>query len=579
MRRATAFDDCIAQIRGQMLPLGIFSFAVNLLLLVSSVYMLQVFDRVLSSGSLNTLFWLTVVAVFATAVYGVLELARRRILSLAGAWLENELSAPVIRHGVEARLARSRTQAGLPDVQELRSFLSGDAIPAFLDAFWMPIFIAVIWLMHPVLGWFALAGAVTLFVIAVANDLRTRPLLQRNREALRRNQGAAQKYLDNAETVRSLGMLGPLLARWQGAQSRIREDAERASAVTNRLTYLSRSTRLGLQILIMGAGAWLVLRGELTGGGMIASSVILSRALSPVERSLGAWRGYVGARAAYGNLAKLFQSMPNREASLALPKPSGQLTIRNLTFHPGPGRDPIIKRIDLLVQAGETFGILGPSGSGKSTLCRLIVGAWRPTAGQVRLDGADVTTLDPDRLGDHIGYLPQTIELFPGTIAQNIARMRQCDDAAVTEAAMLADAHEMILQLPDGYDTEVGDHESCLSGGQKQRIGLARALFGEPALVILDEPTSHLDGDGEQAVRNSMIELKKRGRTVVIVTHKPSALRTADRLLVLKEGGIAALGDRDQVLRTLMGQPQQKRVVMMPRQRSLPKGLDGGAER
>jgi ATP-binding cassette subfamily C exporter for protease/lipase len=567
MNRATLFDDCMAQVRGQALPLVLFSFAVNLLLLVSSVYMLQVIDRVLSSGSLDTLLWLTAAAVVATAVYGVLELVRRRLLSRTAAWLDAELAAPVIRRGVEARLAGSPSEAGLTDLQELRSFLSGDAILAFLDAFWMPIFIAVIWLMHPVLGWLALTGAVILFVIAVANDLRTRSLLQRSRAALRRNQEFAQHYLDHAETVRALGMLGPLLERWQGARGAIRDDTERAVAVTNRLTYLTKSTRLALQILILGAGAWLVLQGELTGGGMIATSVILSRALSPVERALGAWRSYVSARTAYGNLAALFRAMPSREASLTLPKPSGQLTVRNLSFHPRAAREPIIKKVDLLLEPGETFGILGPSGSGKSTLCRLIVGASQPTSGQVRLDGADVTTWNPDRLGQHIGYLSQTVDLFPGTIAQNIARMQQADDSAVIEAAMLAGAHEMILQLPDGYDTELGAHGHRLSGGQKQRIGLARALFGDPVLIVLDEPNANLDSAGEQAVHNSMIELKRRSRTVLIVTHKPSVLRTADRLLVLNEGRIAALGARDQVLRALL-QTQQQQVVPLQPQRA-----------
>jgi PrtD family type I secretion system ABC transporter len=566
MRGGTLFDDCMAQVRRQMLPLGIFSLGANLLLLVSSIYMLQVFDRVLSSGSLDTLLWLTVAAVLATAVYGVLELARRRLLSRTGAWLDTELAAPVIRRGVAARLAGARSEAGLADVQELRSFLSGDAVLAFLDAPWMPVFIAIIWLMHPALGWLALAGAVVLFVVAVANDVLTRPLLQHSRAALRRSQSGAQQYLDNAETVRSLGMVGPLLTRWHRARRSIREDTERAAAVTNGLTYLTKSTRLSLQILILGSGAWLVLQGELTGGGMIAASVILSRALSPVERALGAWRSYVSARAAHGNLAKLFQTVRGGDASLMLPKPTGRLTIENALFQPAHTSEPIIKKVDLLLEPGQTCGIIGPSGSGKSTLCRLIVGAWQPTAGHVRLDGGDVTSWDPDELGKHIGYLPQTVELFPGTIAQNIARMREVDDAAIIEAAMLADVHEMILRLPDGYDTAVGAHGHRLSGGQKQRIGLARALFGEPALIVLDEPNANLDGAGEQALQESLVELKKRGRTILIVAHQPSTLRTADRLLVLKDGRVAAFGERDKVLRALMQQTQQQRVLSIRRQ-------------
>jgi PrtD family type I secretion system ABC transporter len=566
MQQRTLFDACMAQIRAQMLPLAVFSLAANLLLLVSSIYMLQVFDRVLSSGSFDTLLWLTAAAVLATAVYGVLELARRQLLSRTGAWLDTELAAPVIRRGVAARLAGARSEAGLADVQELQSFLSGDAILAFLDAPWMPVFIAIIWLMHPTLGWLALAGAVALFVVAVANDLLTRPLLQQSRAAFRRSQSGAQQYLDNAETVRALGMVGPLLKRWQRARRSLREDTERAAAVTNGLTYLIRSTRLSLQILILGAGAWLVLQGELTGGGMIAASIILSRALSPVERALGAWRSYVSARTAHSNLAKLFQTVRGGDAPLSLPKPTGRLTIENVRFQPQELSEPIIKKIDLLLEPGQTCGIIGPSGSGKSTLCRLIVGAWHPTAGHVRLDGADVTSWDPDELGRHVGYLPQTVELFSGTIAQNIARMREVDDAAIIEAAMLADVHEMILRLPEGYNTAVGAHGHRLSGGQKQRIGLARALFGEPALIVLDEPNANLDGAGEQALQRSLVDLKQRRRTILIVAHQPSILRTADSLLVLKDGCIAAFGERDKVLGALMEQTQQQRVVSMQRQ-------------
>ena len=580
MRGGTLFDDCMAQVRRQMLPLGIFSLSANLLLLVSSLYMLQVFNRVLSSGSVDTLLWLTVAAVFAIAVYGVLELARRRLLSRTAAWLDNELAGPIIRRGVEARLIGARSEAGLTELQEMRSFLAGDAILAFLDAPWMPVFIAVIWLMHPLLGWLALAGAITLLSVAVANDLLTRRSLQQSRAGLQRNQRGARHYVDNAETVHTLGMLGPLLDRWQDVRRSLRDDTERASAVTSALTYLTKSVRLALQILVLGMGAWLVLRGELTGGGMIAASLILSRALSPVERALGAWRSYVSARAARANLAKLFRAMRAGTTSLSLPRPTGRLLIENLQFQPSECSKPIIRKVDLSVEPGQTCGIIGPSGSGKSTLCRLVVGAWQPTGGHVRLDGADVTSWDPDELGKHIGYLPQTVELFPGTIAQNIARMRAVDDAAVIEAAMLADVHEMILRLPDGYDTDVGMHGHRLSGGQKQRIALARALFGEPALIVLDEPNANLDGTGEQALQKALVELKCRQRTTLIVAHHPSTLRTADKLLVLKEGRVAAFGERDGMLRALMQQSQQRVVAMQGEPRGmLATSLEGGAGR
>jgi PrtD family type I secretion system ABC transporter len=551
------------QIRRQMLPLVLFSFAANLLLLVSSIYMLQVFDRVLSSGSLDTLLWLTVAAVFAIAVYGVLELARRRLLSGTGAWFDTKLAGPVIRRGVDARLSGIRSEAGLSDVQEMKSFLGGDAILAFLDAPWIPIFVLVIWLMHPALGWLAAVGAVILFVIAVVNDRLTRRLMEKSRAALQRNQSSAQQYLDNAETVRALGMLSPLLEVWQDTRRGIRDDTERSTNVTHGLAYLTKSFRLVLQVLILGAGAWFVLQGELTGGGMIAASIILSRALSPVERALSAWRGFVSARAASSNLAELFRAVGSKNSTLSLPKPIGELTIENLRYQPRHGPSPIIKQATFHLEPGETCGIIGPSGSGKSTLCRLIVGAWKPTYGHVRLDGADVASWDTDELGQHIGYLPQSVELFPGTVAQNIARMRESDDESVIEAARLADVHEMILRLPEGYDTDVGLHGHRLSGGQKQRIALARALFGEPALIVLDEPNSNLDNPGEQALLRSLVKLKRHGRTILVVAHQPSTLRTADKVLVLKEGVVAAFGERDEVLRSAMRQPAQQRVVSM----------------
>jgi ATP-binding cassette subfamily C exporter for protease/lipase len=553
VRPDTLFDQCTRQIRAQLVPLGVISFAVNLLLLVSSIYLLQVFDRVLSSGSLDTLIWLTAAAVVATGAYGVLELARRRYLSRMGAWLDTELAGPVIRRGVDARLSGAPRRAGLSDVQELRTFLGGDAILAFLDAPWMPVFVFIIWLMHPVLGWLAAIGAGVLFAVAIVNDLLTRKLSQETRAALRRSQRAAQRYVEHAETVRPLGMLGPLLLAWQGDRRDIRSDGERTAAVTQGLTYLTKSIRLALQIFVLGAGAWLVLRGELTGGGMIAASIILSRALSPVERALGAWRSFVSARSASANLGQLFRdSEGGRDGALSLPKPQGRLAIEELRYQPRSSDQALIARIDLDLGPGETCGVIGPSGSGKSTLCRLIVGAWRPTAGHVRLDGADIWSWHPDELGRHVGYLPQDVELFPATIAQNIARMRSGDDEAVLKAAQMADVHEMILRLPDGYNTDLGEHGHRLSGGQKQRIGLARALYGDPSLVVLDEPAANLDSPGEHALHRALVKLKESGRTVIVVAHQPSTLCTADKVLVLKEGRAAALGQRDEVLRALM---------------------------
>jgi PrtD family type I secretion system ABC transporter len=366
--------------------------------------------------------------------------------------------------------------------------------------------------------------------------------------------------MENAETVQALGMLNALMARWRARQHAIQEEAHRAADTTEILQNLTRAVRIALQILILGLGAWLVLGGELSSGGMIAASIILGRALSPVERALGAWRSWVSARAALRNLKALFAGAEGEGGSFKLPKPAGRLTVEALSWSPPDAAEPVLKRISLALAPGTTCGIIGPSGSGKSTLCRLIVGAWTPTEGHVRLDGATIASWDRDDLGRHIGYLPQSVELFEGTIARNIARMRDADDADVLTAARLADVHEMILRLPDGYNTDVGVHGHRLSGGQRQRIGLARALFGDPALIVLDEPNSNLDGAGEHALMKALTGLKERGRTILIVSHHPNALRTADKVLVLADGAVAGFGDRDEIFKKIMV-PQPQRVV------------------
>lgn len=544
------FRSAMRQVKLQLRTVAVFSLATNLLLLASSIYMLQVFDRVLSSGSLDTLFWLTVAAMVAIAAYGLLEHARRRILAKAGAWTEMKLSAPVIRRVIDSRLAGIKSKAGLSDLSDLKAFISGEAILAFLDAPFMPLFILVIWLIHPALGMLALGGAFFLFTLAIANDFFTHAGA---RNAAAKNKGLhslAQRTMDQAETVRSLGMTGNLLRTWQERQKEVHGLTHQAQDVTEGFANVTRASRLALQVLILGVGAYLVLQGNLTSGGMIAASIILSRALSPVERALTAWRTWSAARIATRNLRELFDTLPERSEPMVLPPPTGRIDIEALRYETAGVNEPILKRIDLALEAGRTCGIIGPSGSGKSSLCRLIVGAWGPSAGHVRLDGADISRWDPDLLGRHIGYLPQQVDLLPGTIAQNIARMGNVDSQAVTKAAQLADVHEMILRLPAGYDTEVGAG-AALSGGQRQRIGLARALYGDPVLIVLDEPNSNLDHAGELALRRTLERLKELERTVFIVAHHPSALRSADRVLLIRDGMVAAFGERDEVLRAV----------------------------
>ncbi|RJT41255.1 type I secretion system permease/ATPase [Mesorhizobium waimense] len=560
--------------RRQVPALLIFSLLANLLLLASTVYMLQIYDRVLSSGSIDTLVWLTLAVIGAIAVYGLLEQARRMILGHISQWLDDQLSVPVIERAMEARLAGSNLEAGLKDVADLRGFVAADGMLTFLDAPWTPVFLAFMWLLHPALGLVGIAGAILLFCGALANDFLTRRKSQEATLGLRRNQAAAGQYVDGAETLRSLGMSEPALQRWEEKQQSLMTIQSQLLARTTSIGSLSRSLRLALQVAVLGLGAYFVLRGELTAGSMIAASILLSRALAPIERSIGAWRSLVTARTARRNLMRLFTDTgPRQSGGVTLPRPHGRLKLEDVYYYAPGTQQALMNKVSLNVVAGETCGVIGPSGSGKTTLCRLMVGTLRPSLGHVRLDGAEVASWPSDQLGMHIGYLPQQVDLFPGTIAENIARLRDVDSAAVIAAAQLAGIHEMILRMPNGYQTEVGPHGARISRGQRQRIALARALFGNPALIVLDEPNTGLDSEGEMALFNVLRHLKGRGQTVILVSHQISLLRTADHVAFMLDGTVKAFGTRDEVLGALGGQHkptavptpgQDKTIVNVP---------------
>jgi PrtD family type I secretion system ABC transporter len=436
----------------------------------------------------------------------------------------------------------------------------------FLDAPWTPVFLAFMWLLHPALGLVGIVGAILLFCGALANDFLTRRKGQEAMLGLRRNQAAASQYIDGAETLRSLGMSEPALQRWEEKQQSLMTVQAQLLGRTTSIGSLSRSLRLALQVAVLGLGAYYVLRGELTAGSMIAASILLSRALAPIERSIGAWRSLVTARAARRNLMRLFADTGSRQSGgVILPRPQGRLKLEDV-YYSAPGtQQTLINKVAFNVVAGETCGVIGPSGSGKTTLCRLMVGTLRPSLGHVRLDGAEVANWPCDQLGMHIGYLPQQVELFPGTIAENIARLRDVDSAAVIAAAQFAGIHEMILRMPNGYQTEVGPHGIRISRGQRQRIALARALFGNPALIVLDEPNTGLDSDGEMALFNVLHHLKERGCTVILVSHQTNLLRTADHIAFMHDGAVKMFGTRDEVLGTLGGQPKPT-VVPTPKQ-------------
>jgi len=527
-----------------------FSLAINLLLLVSPLYMLQVFDRVLASRSEETLAMLTVAAVVALAAMAALDMVRSRLLAAGGMALERVLGPRALEAllSYEARLASPEAAGGLRDAQTLRAFLTGSGVLAIFDAPWLPIFLLVIALFHPLLGAMALAGAVLMVVLAVLNERLARGPLERAHTAGRRAARFIEAGARNTEVVSALGMLPALAAHWQRLNDAALAEQARASRVASRFSSLTKFARQLIQVAMLAAGAWLVVDQQVSAGIMIAGTVLLGRALAPVEMLVASWRPLVDARRAWRRLAAQLEAEPRRAAT-ELPVPLGALEAERLGFAVSRGEKPILHGVSFRLAAGEALAVIGPSASGKSTLARLVAGVWRPSAGTVRLDGAEIADWPRARLGPHLGYVPQDVELFPGSVASNIARLGEADDAAVIRAAQRASVHEMILGLPKGYDTEVGASGEALSAGQRQRIALARALYGAPSLVILDEPNSNLDEEGQAALVRAMHRLREEKVTLILIAHRPSLLANIDKVLVLREGGVEVFGDRDEVLR------------------------------
>lgn len=528
----------------------LFSLGINLLVLSSPIYMMQVFDRVLTSGRPETLFFLTIIAGLAVFTMGLIETARARFLARVGGWLEASLSGKVIASALAMRLAGGGISSQpLRDLGTLRASLASPGFNAVIDAPWVPVFIVIIWLMHPMLGLIALGAAIVLFAIGFLNELICRPALRRAAQLSIAATQSVDAALRNAEAVQAMGMLPALVKSHDHTtfQSRVahQQAADRGAAFVG----LSKSIRYFAQILILGGGAWLVLQGELTSGGMIAASILLGRALAPVEQSIGVWKQVVAARDAWKRLRHLLARVPASFDRTSLPEPTGALACDDLVFVAPQGRYPILQGISFRLNPGEVLGIIGPSAAGKSVLCKVMTGTWKPTRGRATLDGADIYTWRAEDLGPHLGYLPQDVELFAGTVAQNIARLASDPPSdAVVEAARRAGVHEMILSLADGYETEIGEGGSFLSGGQRQRIGLARALYGQPKLIVLDEPNANLDPSGEKALGEAILAAKHRGASVVLVAHHPAILRATDKIMLLRDGRIEAFGPREEIM-------------------------------
>ncbi len=547
--------------RGAAVAVVFFSLCVNLLMLTAPLYMLQVFDRVLNSRSEETLVFLTLIAVAAFVALGAIEAVRHRMLSRIGGWIDRRVSGELLRHALSADLGAERPSSvhSLRDLATLRGFISGPAVLPLLDAPWLPIFVAVIFLLHPLLGWLAVAGAVLLLGLAVVNELATARPFRASGAAALRSLDQAEAATRNADVVQAMGMAGELVRRWDRHNDAMLAALEVAHGRGGAIKSLSRFLRMSLQIAILGVGAWLVLAGEMTPGAMIAGSILFARALAPVDQAIGSWRSASAARSAYGRIISGLAERAPRPAAMALPPPTGRLAVDGLSyFHPG-ANEPILHRVGFALEPGESLGIIGPTAVGKTTLARVLVGNLRPRAGHVRLDGADLANRDGDQVGRHIGYLPQDIELFAGTVRENIARMAEGDADAVVAAAMAADVHDLVLHLADGYDTEIGTDGMALSGGQRQRIALARALYGDPRLVVLDEPNANLDQPGEEALASVIAGLGARGATAVLITHRLWILRRVDKILMLGPDG-CTFGPRDEMLARLAG-PQPGRAA------------------
>jgi PrtD family type I secretion system ABC transporter len=522
-----------------------FSLVINLCMLAPSIFMLQVFDRVLSTGSVETLVMIGLIVVSMLLLMGWLDGLRSRLVVAAGVQLEQAHGPRLLRASMlaAAQAPARDPAAGMRDLSVVRGFLGSPGMLALCDAPWTPVYLAVIFLFHPVLGMLATGSAIFLLLLAVLNDRLSRSAIVRAGDAARSSSTFVEQALRRAEAVAALGMVGAVATRW----SRLGRSARLAQLDVARLAggvgALSKMARQMIQVLMLGTGAWLVIGGYATAGVILAATIVLTRALAPVDQLIGAWKGLVDARRAWARLRERLDAPDVPPVRTELPRPRGALGLEQVGYAPAGSERPLVDGASLSLAPGQVLALVGPSGSGKTTLARLMVGVLSPQRGHVRLDGADLRDWDLERLGAWIGYLPQDTGLFDATVGENIARLGPMDSEAVLAAARRAGAHEMILRLPQGYDTEVGDGGRRLSGGQRQRVALARALYGDPALVVLDEPDAHLDAQGEQALLEVVRALAADGVTVVVVTQRRALLAVADRVAVMKDGMIDRVAD------------------------------------
>ena len=547
-----------SELRPLLGTMGLFSLCINLLCLVPALFMLQVFDRVLTTYSHETLMVLLAGTAVALLVMLLLDYVRQRLQAVLGTLVDERLAPQVVATLVEraARSPQAGGVEGIRDVASLRNVFASNGLTALFDAPWAPIYLVVIWAFHPLLGIGAALALLLMLALAWLNDRLSRRALEGLQGSGRRAGRYVESSLRNAEVLQALGMTRALLARWRALQDETAVLSLSAGRSSTLFGALTRCLRQAIQVALLALGAWLVLTQQASAGVMIATTVLLGRALQPVEQLVGSWRMLADGRAAYGRLAQLSAGFEGRTDQLALPCPQGRIEVDNLSFRSAGSNQPILFHVAFTLAAGESLAILGPSAAGKSTLARLLTGIWAPSTGSVRLDGADLAYWPRQDLGPHIGYVPQDVELFDATVAENIARLGQVSSEAVVAAAVRANAHEMILSLPQGYDTQVGEHGLRLSPGQRQRIALARALYGNPRLVVLDEPNSNLDGSGELALAQAVNGLHEDGVTSIIITHRPSLIAHVDKILVLEAGRVKRFGPAAEVMKEMQRQAQ-----------------------
>lgn len=543
--------------KSSFLSVGFFSFFVNALMLVPTFYMIQVSGRVVPSSSTSTLLMLTLIMTVLVVTMGALEWVRSRIMVRISNRLDVLLSRDVYRASFKRALTSGGADAtaqSLSDLISLRQFFTGSGLFAFFDAPWFPIYTIVMFLFHPWFGWITLACGAVLAVLAVVNHKVTgQALANANKENVASNV-VTTKTLRNAEVIESMGMLETLMNRWAKRQRNVMLLQSNASDKGGVVSSTSKTFRTWSQSIMLGTGAYLVITHEINPGLLMAGSLLLGRALSPIDQMINNWKGFVAAKVQYERLNKVMDDLKKEPERMPLPAPEGHIQVENLIVAPPGAKAPVLRSISFVAPAGSIVGIVGPSAAGKSTLVRALMGIWPPQHGVVRLDGADIASWDKQALGPYVGYLPQDIELFEGSISENIARFDKVDPEKVVEAAQMAGVHEMILMQPDGYDTVIGSEGVNLSGGQRQRIGLARALYGKPRLIVLDEPNSNLDDVGEKALGIALQKVKESGATVFIVSHRPNILSRLDRVLVMAGGTISLYGERDKVIAQLAQQ-------------------------